>query len=153
MPRREQYDPVIVTAIAARHQRRPEALLPVLHEVQAAFGYVPREAIATLADALNLTRAEVDGVVSFYHDFRRAPPRPHVLRVCRAEACQSVGGRQVWDAAERAAQNGDVQVEEVFCLGNCACAPSVQFDGRAIGRMNPDRVAALIAQLQEGLPA
>ncbi len=153
MPRRERYDPVIVTAIVACHRHRPGALLPVLQEVQEVFGYVPREAVVTIADELNLSRAEVDGVVSFYHDFRRTPPRPHVLRVCRAEACQSVGGREVWAAAERAAQSGGVQVEEVFCLGNCACAPSVQLDGRAIGRMSADRVASLITQLQEELPA
>jgi formate dehydrogenase subunit gamma len=133
-----------ISEICARHSVREGPLLPVLHEVQAHYGYVPDAAIQHVADALNLTRAEVFGVVSFYHDFHREPQRTHQLKVCRAEACQAVGGRDVWTAAATAAANGgDVQLEAVYCLGNCACAPSVQLDGRTLGRMDAERVSAL----------
>ncbi|MES1941514.1 NADH dehydrogenase I subunit E [Salinisphaera sp. T5B8] len=139
-------DPAVV-AICARHQASDGPLLPILHDVQAQYGYVSDEAIAQIADVLNLSRAEVFGVVTFYHDFHREPQRRHTLKVCRAEACQSVGGRDVWAAASAAAETepADVQLEAVYCLGNCACAPSVQFDGRTIGRMNAERVGALFA--------
>lgn len=135
-----------VIEICARHAAKEGALLPILHDVQAQYGYVPDEAIQAIADELNLSRAEIFGVVTFYHDFHREPQRKHHLKVCRAEACQAVGGRAVWAAASTAAENGgDVQLEAVYCLGNCACAPSVQLDGRTIGRMNPERVATLFA--------
>jgi formate dehydrogenase subunit gamma len=139
-------DPEVV-AICARHQASDGPLLPILHDVQAHHGYVSDEAIQQIAEELNLSRAEVFGVVTFYHDFHREPQRTHSLKVCRAEACQSVGGRDVWAAASTAAENGqgDVQLEAVYCLGNCACAPSVQMDGRTIGRMNAERVSALFS--------
>lgn len=139
-------DPEVVE-ICARHAASDGSLLPILHDVQAQHGHISDPAIQQIADALNMSRAEVFGVVTFYHDFNREPQRRHSLKVCRSEACQSVGGRDVWAAASSAADNqsSDVQLEAVYCLGNCACAPAVQMDGRAIGRMNAERVSALFA--------
>lgn len=136
-----------IRAICAAHASDEGPLLPILHEVQATLGYVSDQAIMGISRALNLSRAEVFGVVTFYHDFHRQPQRMHSLKVCRAEACQAVGGREVWAAASTAAERGgaDVALEAVYCLGNCACAPSVQLDGRTIGRMDEQRVSALFA--------
>lgn len=145
-----------VRAICAAHAMDTGPLLPILHEVQAQLGCVSDQAIVAIADELNLSRAEVFGVVSFYHDFHRQPQRTHSLKVCRAEACQSVGGRDVWAAASTAAESGDgdVALEAVYCLGNCACAPSVQLDGRTIGRMDAQRVSALFAAgSRSGVPS
>ena len=147
MTRRNGAADTEIEAICARHADEQGPLLPILHEVQAQFGHVPDRAIGRIADALNLSVADVFGVLSFYHDFHREPQASHTLKVCRAEACQSVGGRDVWAAARTAAEHGraDVQLEAVYCLGNCACAPSVQLDGRTLGRMSPERVSALFS--------
>ena len=136
-----------IDVICTRHAEHEAPLLPILHDVQARYGYISHAAIRQIAHFLNLTRAEVYGVVSFYHDFRKSPPRSHVLKICRAEACQAVGGRSVWEAAKTLAAdpNCQVQVEAVYCLGNCPCAPSVQFDDRTLGRFTPERVSALIS--------
>jgi formate dehydrogenase subunit gamma len=141
-----------IEAICARHGSREAPLLPILHDVQADHGYISEDAIRRIAQYLNLTRAEVYGVVGFYHDFHDAARRPHVLKVCRAEACQAVGGRAVWATAEALAADPDcqVEVEAVYCLGNCPCAPSVQFDERTLGRFTPERVSGLINSAQEG---
>lgn len=140
-----------IESLCARHARKDGPLLAILHDVQAHLGYVSNDAVRRVARSLNRSRAEVYGVVSFYTDLRTEPPRRHVLKVCRAEACQAAGGREVWGAAEAAAANADsnVEVEAVYCLGNCACGPSVQFDGRALGRFTPARVSALIAGVRE----
>ncbi|MEQ8800341.1 MAG: NAD(P)H-dependent oxidoreductase subunit E [Salinisphaeraceae bacterium] len=147
MSAEETAKPGQVEAICERHANREGPLLPILHDLQAAFGYVPGEAIGEVARYLNLSRAEVYGVVTFYHDFRRTPPRPHSLKVCRAEACQAVGGREVWATASSLAADPAcrVDVEAVYCLGNCPCAPSAQFDERTLGRLTPDCVSSLIA--------
>ncbi len=131
--------------ICADHIDQQAPLLPILHAIQSRLGYVPDIAIGEVADALNQTHAEIFGVLTFYHDFRRQPPGRHQLKVCRAEACQAVGGRAVWSAAASAADNGSgVDVEAVYCLGNCACAPSIQLDGHTIGRVTPDRVSNIV---------
>ena len=134
-----------IAEICERHMASDGPLLPILHDVQAHHGFISDEAIGQIAGELNLSRAEVYGVVTFYHDFHREPQRTHSLKICRAEACQSVGGRDVWAAASTAAERGDadIQLEAVYCLGNCACAPSAQLDGRTIGRMTVERVSAL----------
>ncbi len=144
-----------IAAICAIHAASNGPLLPILHDVQGHYGYVPDEAIQQIADELNLSRAEVYGVVTFYHDFHREPQAAHTLKVCRAEACQAVGGREVWAAASTAStSSSDVDLEAVYCLGNCACAPSVQLDGRTIGRMSPERVAGLFTSGQRtGAPS
>lgn len=135
----------LVRAIVASHADERGALLPVLHEVNDELGYIAREDVATIAGELNLSVAEVHGVVSFYHDFRTSPPAAHRLTLCRAEACQAVGAAELFaDTVARAADLGtDVEVAEVFCLGNCALGPSGTMDGRLHGRLTPERVAAL----------
>lgn len=135
-----------VREIATRQARQRGALLPILHAVVEEFGYVHDDDVPVIADVLNLSRADVHGVVSFYHDFRRTPPATHRLALCRAEACQAVGSEALY-AATRATFEGreDVEVAEVFCLGNCALGPSGQVDGRLHGRLTPERVAELTA--------
>jgi formate dehydrogenase subunit gamma len=130
--------------IAEQHLDERGPLMPVLHDLMEEFGHISRDDVATVADVLNLSVAEVHGVVSFYHDFRTTPPPAHTIALCRAEACQSVGAEQVF--AETVAAHGgreDVEVREVFCLGNCALGPSGMLDGRLHGRLDADRVAAL----------
>ena len=129
---------------------RDGATLPILHEIQAAFGYVPADAVPMLAQALNLSRAEVHGIVSFYHEFRRHPPGRHVLHVCRAEACQSLGAERVHarlrerlgvDWHETTA-DGAVTLEPVFCLGLCAVGPAALLDGKPLGRLDEQSLNA-----------
>lgn len=138
-------------AIVARLKPLEGPLLPILHEVQEAFGHVPRQALPVIAEGLNLSRAEVHGVVSFYHDYREAPAGRHVIKVCRAEACQSMGGD---DLAERllgllgldwheTSNDRAVTVEPVYCLGLCACAPAALVDGEVIGRLDANRIDEL----------
>ncbi len=149
-----KWDPERAGAIVAAEGAREGAMLPILHALQAEFGYIPAEAVPLLAGALNLSRAEVHGVISFYHDFRRHPPGRHVLRLCRAEACQSMGGDALaakarerlgldWGATSK---DGAVTLEPVFCLGLCACAPSAMLDGRPVARLNDARLDALLGE-------
>jgi formate dehydrogenase subunit gamma len=141
---------VITTAdiddILRRHDGREGPLLPILHDVQAAFGHVPESAIRAIALHLNLSHADVSGVVSFYHDFRRNPdPRP-AIRLCRAEACQARGSEELAVYAEQMA--GDrVRVETVYCLGLCSVGPNAMIGDRPHARLDTDKVAALIGSL------
>ncbi|MCB1578771.1 MAG: formate dehydrogenase subunit gamma, partial [Xanthomonadales bacterium] len=130
----------------------PGALLPILHGIQDALGHVPPAAVPVIAEALNLSRAEVHGVISFYHHFRSVAPGRHVLRLCRAEACQAMGARGV-EAHLRArlgigfnetTADGALTLEPVYCLGNCACAPSAMLDDRVHGRLSVERIDRLI---------
>jgi len=129
-------------------QDLPGALLPILHALQEEFGYVDHAAVPLVADALNLSHAEVHGVISFYHDFRHAPAGRHVLRICRAEACQSMGCEALVRHVENhlgirigeTTPDGSVTVEPVYCLGNCALSPAMMLDGKPYGRVSP-RVA------------
>ncbi len=133
----------------ARHAGEPGALLPVLHAVQDRLRHVPREAVPAIAQALNLSRAEVHGVVGFYHHFRSAPPGRRVLQVCQAEACRAMGADTLMAAARALqAQAGDaaLTVEPVYCLGLCACAPAAQLDDTPHARLVPDRLAALLSE-------
>ncbi len=128
-------------------------LLPALHQLQARHGHIPDHAIADLARAHNVSRAEVEGVIGFYHDFRRAPAGRHRLQVCLAESCQAVGGEAL--AAHASARldtpmgattaDGRVSLEAVYCLGNCACSPAAMLDGRLLGRVTPQRLDALLS--------
>lgn len=128
------------------------AALPILHALMDEFGCVPPEAVPLIAAALNLTRAEVHGVVSFYHDFRTTPPGRHTLKLCRAEACQAMGGDALAEAAQKrlGARWGDttsdcaVTLEPVYCLGLCACAPAAMLDGKPIGRLDRERLMKLL---------
>ncbi len=125
-----------VAAAVAAHQDEQGALLAVLQSVQAELGWRPPEVAPAVAAALNITRADVHGVVTFYPDLRTQPPAPHRLRVCAAEACQAVGGRELMAyATDRLASDPQVELSHVFCLGNCALGPSVELDGRLVGRV------------------
>lgn len=140
-----------VEEILAHHHGREGALLPILHDLQADFGHVPQVALPFIAKSLNLSRAEVHGVVSFYHDFRDAPAGRHVVKLCRAEACKSVGADRVADHAKSklgldwhdTAADGSVTLEPVFCLGLCACGPAALVDGKLIGRVDEAAIDAL----------
>ena len=142
-------------AIIAAEVSRPGAALPILHALQAAFGCIPLAAEPLVALALNVTRAELHGIVTFYHEFRRLPPGRHVLHLCRAEACQSVGGEAVADRLRAALEidwhettrDGAVTLEPVFCLGLCASGPSALLDGQPIGRLDATRVDRMLETL------
>jgi formate dehydrogenase subunit gamma len=141
-----------IDEIVDAHRDREGALLPILHDIQSAFGHVPQAVLPQIAKALNISKAEVHGVVSFYHDFREAPAGAHVVKLCRAEACQAVGADRV-AAHARAALGVDwhgtsasgVTLEPVFCLGLCACGPAAMVDGRLVGRVDEARLDGLLA--------
>jgi formate dehydrogenase subunit gamma len=135
----------LVRAIAAQHTADRGTLMPVLHDVMDELGHIAREDVEAIADVLNLSVADVHGVVSFYKDFRTSPPPAHTVALCRAEACQSVGAEALYaDTVARAGDLGDdVEVDEVFCFGNCALGPSGMIDGRLHGRLSPERIGAL----------
>ena len=143
-----------IARIVDAHSRLEGPLLPMLHALQDAFGFVPAEAHAPICDALNITRAELHGVITFYHDFRDKPAGRHVLKICRAEACQSVGGAAVADALlaklgldwHGTTANGAVTVEPVYCLGLCACAPAAMVDDRVVGRVDAAKLDKLLAE-------
>ncbi len=134
-------------------------LLPILHGLQEEFGHVPAEALPVIAEALNLSRAEVHGVVTFYHDFRRAPAGRHVLKLCQAEACRSMGAEALAGALARAlgvglgetAADGSVTFEPVYCLGLCACAPAAMLDGEPMGRLDAAAVEEIAARIAKGV--
>ena len=146
------WDEGLARAVIERHARRPGALLPILHELQATFGYIHREAAALIARSLNLSKAEVFGVIGFYHDFRSAPAGDHVLKICRAEACQSMGAETlVRHLQERrglrigqTTADGRLTLEAVYCLGNCALSPAGMLDGELIGRLDAARLDAIV---------
>ncbi|NKJ72282.1 formate dehydrogenase subunit gamma [Rhizobium leguminosarum bv. viciae] len=129
-------------------------LLPILHEVQQEFGYVPQEAMPVIAEELNLSRAEVHGVVTFYHDYRDHPAGRHVLKLCRAEACQSMGGDALAERVKtllgidfhQTTLDGGVTLEPVYCLGLCACAPAVMLDGEVYGQVDDQTAAEIVAE-------
>ena len=145
-----------VEEILRAHDGMEGPLLPVLHAVQGVFGYIPRDALPVIAQHLNLSRAEVHGVISFYHDFREEPAGRHVLKLCRAEACQAMGADRVAAHAREAlgigwhqtTTDGTITLEPVFCLGLCACAPAALVDGRVLGRVDEARLDALIAEVR-----
>ncbi|HEY5819987.1 MAG TPA: formate dehydrogenase subunit gamma [Mesorhizobium sp.] len=127
-------------------------LLPILHGLQEEFGYVPQESLPVIAEALNISRAEVYGVVSFYHDFRKHPAGRHVLKLCQAEACQSMGSDAVAAKVKQAlgigfhetTKDGAVTLEPVYCLGLCACSPSAMLNGEVIGRVDDDKIEEML---------
>lgn len=142
--------------IIADHKSMEGPTLVILHALQEAFGYVPEAAIPMIASALNLSRAEVHGVFTFYHDFRHEPAGRHILKLCRAEACQSAGGDALAARAEaklsvsigNTTPDQQVTLEPVYCLGLCAVAPSAMLDGRVVGRLDETRLDALVAEAQ-----
>ena len=157
MPNFESWSPARGAAIVAAHQGRDGATLPILHALQETFGYVPRDAVPMVAAALNLSRAELHGIVTFYHDFRDRPPGTHVLKLCRAEACQSMGADALADEARKQLRvgwgettaDGRVTLEPVFCLGLCACAPAAMVDDKVVGALDREKLGALIAEARQ----
>jgi formate dehydrogenase subunit gamma len=145
-----------VAVVLESHRNTPGALLPILHEIQDALGYIPRDAVVRVAEALNLSRAEVHGVITYYHDFRSEPPARHVVQVCRAEACQSVGAEaligQVRErlgcAKQDRSADGRFSVEPVYCLGLCASGPSLMIDERLHARMTQEKFERLASRME-----
>ena len=141
--------------LAALHAGRRGALLPLLHDVQSSLGWVPDEVVPVIAEALNLTRAEVHGALSFYHDFRRRPPPRHLVRWCRAEACQARGGAELEAMAARRLgvamgemrADGEVALEPVYCLGLCATGPNAMVDGAPVSRIDAARLDKFAEEL------
>jgi formate dehydrogenase subunit gamma len=131
-------------------------LLPILHEIQEEFGHIPAEALPVIAEALNISKAEVHGVFTFYHDYRKYPAGRHVLKVCRAEACQSMGGDAIAAQIQQrlgigfheTAKDNSVTLEPVYCLGLCACAPAAMLDGEVIGRLDGDAIDEIVREVR-----
>jgi formate dehydrogenase subunit gamma len=131
-------------------------LLPILHSLQQEFGFVPNESLPVISEALNISNAEVHGVVTFYHDYRRAPAGRHVLKICRAEACQSMGSDAIAARIQQllgigfheTARDGSVTLEPVYCLGLCACAPAAMLDGEVIGRLDAEMLDDIVAEVR-----
>ncbi len=154
LPVYEAWNEDRAAAIIADHAEMDGAALPILHALQHAFGCVPRDAVPMVAKALNLTRAEVHGIVTFYHEFRHSPPGRHILHVCRAEACQALGGDQVVaHARDRlgvdwhgTTPDGAVTLEPVFCLGLCAIGPAAMLDGEPLARLDAAKLDAVLEQ-------
>jgi formate dehydrogenase subunit gamma len=147
-------DTATVRRIVSELKGRPGPLLEVLHAVQAALGYVPAAAVPVVAEELNISRAEVHGVVTFYHYFRQSAPGRHTVSLCQAEACQSRGAEALANHARArlgidfnaTTPDGRFTLEPIYCLGNCACSPAAMIDGRLHGRLTPERFDALIEE-------
>ena len=141
-----------VRRLAEAKAAEPGALLPILHSIQDELGYVPETAVGIVAEVLNLSRAEVHGVVTFYHFFRTHPVGKHTLYVCRAEACQSMGSRELEQYVRKklgvdfheTTADGRFSLEPVYCLGNCACSPAVMVDETVYGRVTPERIDEIV---------
>ncbi len=145
----EPYDNKTASDIVASFDARPEMLVQILHAFIDRFAWISEDAIRQLAEELNLSRAEVHGVVSYYHDFRTEAPGKHIVRICEAEACQAMGSRELSAHASAELGDQDVTLEPVYCLGNCACSPAIMVDGKTYGRVSPDRFDQIVETLGE----
>jgi len=151
----EQQLPVVTDVISGL-KHKPGALLPILHEIQNRLGFIPAESVPLIAEALNQSRADIHGVISFYHQFRTTAPGRHTVEVCRAEACQAMGARQLEAHAKTTLGVGyhgttsdqNTTQEEVYCLGNCACSPSIRINDEIVGRVTPEKFDQLIDELR-----
>lgn len=157
MPAYQSWSAERAHEIIARHRHRPGAALPILHEIQETFGCVPDAAVPLVAEALNLSRAEIHGTMTFYHDFRKEPPGRRVLKLCRAESCQAAGGDALIARAEAklgvemgaTTPDNRVTLEPVYCLGLCHSSPAAMLDGnRVFGRLDEERLDALLKEVQ-----
>ena len=147
-----------VLRVVAAHRTRPGALIEILHGVQAELGFIPPAAVPVLAQELNLSRAEVHGVVTFYHYFRHSTPGQQTIRVCQAESCQSMGSDALTEHVKKTlgvdfhetTPDGKFTLEPVYCLGNCACSPAVMRNEDLFGRVTPERFNELLTQWKRG---
>jgi formate dehydrogenase subunit gamma len=148
----QSQQPTVLDILAA-HQTMPGNLLPILHGIQDTLGYIPTDAVADIAKTLNLSKAEVHGVISFYHYFRTTPPGKHTIRICRAESCQSMHSKALENHAKQrlgidfheTTADEHFSLEPVYCLGNCACSPSISIDDEVHGRVSPEKFDQLLA--------
>jgi formate dehydrogenase subunit gamma len=152
--KQQDWDSKDIESLIEGLKHKPGALLPILHAIQDQIGYVPPESVPTIAQALNLSRAEVHGVITFYHYFRQTPPGRKTIHLCRAESCQAMGS----DALEAHAKSvlgidyhentadGEFSLEPVYCLGNCACSPAIMIDKDVFGRVSPERFDAILEE-------
>ncbi len=138
-------DPAL--AVCARYNKKPDQLLEILHDLQEEVGHVPEASLPAIAKALNLSRAEVYGVVTFYHDYHMKPRAKHVIKICAAEACQSMGGRELIALAEKLTKGKKVEIEKTYCLGLCASAPSLMVNGKPLARIDAKKMKSLVAEL------
>ena len=147
-------DQKTTSEIVAEYGGKPEMLVQILQTIVGRFGWIPDETIRQLAEELNLSRADVHGVVEYYHDFRTAEPGEHIVKICQAEACQAMGSRKLTDYAQKILAmslhdtENDVTLEPVYCLGNCACAPAVMINGKTHGRVDETRFNALLDDMR-----
>lgn len=150
------WDKNAVAAVIDGLKGKPGALLPILHGIQDALGYIPPESVPVIAEALNLSRAEVHGVITFYHYFRETPPGKHTIHLCRAESCQSRNSAELEAHAKARLGIGyhettadrDFSLEPVYCLGNCACSPALAIDGEVYGRVSPERFDEILKEVR-----
>ena len=141
------WDKNAVAEVIESLKDKPGAMLPILHGIQDILGYIPKGAVPLIANALNVSRAEVHGVITFYHYFRDTPPGKHTIHVCRAESCQSMNGAGLEAHAKaklgidyhETTPDGAFSLEPVYCLGNCGCSPAISVDGEVFGRVSPER--------------
>jgi formate dehydrogenase subunit gamma len=137
-----------LNTIFSKHREQPGALLPILHDIQHALGYVPDAAVPLIAKELNLSRAEVHGVITYYHHFRQTPPGKHIVHVCCAEACQANGSEALANHAAARLQTGDIAMEPVYCLGLCSVGPAIQIDETTLhARVTPEKFDTLMREL------
>lgn len=141
--------------IVAQYGGKPEMLVQILQSIVSRFGWIPDETVRQLAQELNLSRADVHGVVTFYHDFRSKEPGKHIVKICQAEACQAMGSRELTEHARKSLMMdlhdtaNDITLEPVYCLGNCACSPAVMIDGKTYGRVDASRLSELLDDVLE----
>lgn len=154
--KREEFSKEMAGEIIAGFGNRPEMLVQILHAFMDRFGYISDDAVRCLAEELNMSRADVHGVVSYYHDFRTTPTARHVVKICAAEACQAMGSRELMDHAttslglELHKSNDTITLEPVYCLGNCACSPAIMVNGKTIGKVSAERFDEIMATLAGG---
>ncbi len=148
-----RYDATIASEIINNFDTKPEMLVQILHAFVARYAFISDEAIRQIADELNLSRADVHGVVSFYHDFRTTQPGKRIIKICQAEACQAMGSRDLTEHAKKSlginlnetTRDGETTLEAIYCLGNCACSPAVMIDDAVYGRVDKRRFDSLTA--------
>lgn len=148
-------DKKTTSEIVEQFGAKPEQLVQILQAIAMRYGWIPEDTVRQLANELNLSRADVHGVVQYYHDFRTEEPGKHIIKICQAEACQAMGSRALTDHAKKTLAmklhdtRGDVTLEPVYCLGNCACSPAVMVDGKTYGRVDAARFDELVLGMQE----